>query len=330
MELAETQTGSQQRVPIADETERRPMYWTLKKWTVLAFALVVGTAIAFQSSGTVFAQNAEASYPVSVHDGSCEAPEAEPLHDVDDAVLRESMDDAEMVGQADTPVYEGSTTLDMSIGDLTESERSVIVHASEDQFSVYVACGTIAGAEVDGRMIVPIRPLQSQVLGIAVVDADEGDFLGLGDDEVNLTVYLFSEGLIEATPAAEEPTPLPDQPEAATPTTEPTATPSPTEEPTQTPTEEPIELPTEATLELLEDGSLAPTELTIPAETDFELTLTNLTDSDAEFSVAGTDVSESVPGGDVVTTTINLGEGDHEFSFGDQSGTITAMPTVEQ
>lgn len=308
------------------------MFRSIRKLTILMFAMLLGVATAVSASGAVSAQDAEVRYPLSVHDGTCDDPAAEPEHDLEDAVVRESMEDAELVGESDTPVYEGSTTLDTSLDDLTESTRSIIVHASEEQYNVYVACGEIAGARVDGRIVVPIRPLQSPVIGIAVVDADEGDFLGLGDDEVRLTVYLFREGQIEATPTAGEPTPLPDQPEAATPTAEPTATeePTPTEEPTQTPTEEPLELPTEATIELLEDGSVAPAELTIPGDTDFELTLSNLTESDVEFSIADTDVSETVPAGDVVTTTFNLGEGDYEFSLGDQTGTFTVLPTVDQ
>lgn len=304
------------------------MHITLRLLMYLSFGLILaltGLGTALQSAS---AQDA-VSYPLTINAGTCESPEAQPVQELGDAIERGQMEDAEMLGKQDTPVYENSETIDASFEDLTSSPHVVLVHTSPDQFGTYVACGDIGGAEVDGRLVVPVRPLESQVVGMAIMATDEGGVLGLGDDEFNVTVYLYHEGLLEAASGAGTPTPLPDQPTAETPTPAPTETPAPTNtpEPTQTP-EETIELPSEATIELTDEG-LNPQELTIPANFDFGLTLSNLTDQEVEFSVEGQDITETVPAGEVVTTTLNVEEGEYQYTMGDQNGTFTALPQAE-
>jgi hypothetical protein len=301
----------------------------LRQMLILSFALTFGLASA---AGTVLAQDEEiAGFPVTIHEGNCDTPDANPLHDLGVAMPRAQMEDAEMRGSADVPVYEVDENVGGTFGDLTDSPHVILIHESEANFGTAVACGVIGGADVDGRIIVPVRPLESQVVGFAILNEDDAGFLGLGDDEVNTTVYLYEETLLEAADAASTPTPLPDQPAPAEPATpEPTPTPeeTPTPEATETPEQEVIELPTEATLEYSDDG-LNLSEFTVPANLDYTLNLSNLTENDVEFTIEALDITETMPAGEVQSITINVEEGEYEYQVNGETGTMTALPQAD-
>jgi hypothetical protein len=291
-----------------------PMPYRLRQLFVLSFALVFGLASA---AGAVVAQEdvATGGYPVTIHQGDCENPGADVVHDLGTATSRADMEDAEMRGQEETPVYEVDENVGGTFDDLTEASHVILIHESQDNFGTAIACGNIGGADVDGRIIIPLQPVGDDINGVAILNEDDAGFLGLGDDEVNVTVYLFQETMLddaEGTPIA-----VPEDDDEMV------------DEETPTPENgEVIEVPTEATLQYSDEG-LNVTELTIPANMDFALTLSNTTENDVEFNMEAADITEQMTAGEVQTITINLDQGEYEFQVNGETGTITALPQAD-
>lgn len=134
-------------------------------------------------------------YPVGIHQGSCSEPVAQPAWQLDNALTFgiSDNDDPNVVGmEVSTTVYETSGTIDFQIDDLANDGHAVAVHASSDEFGTIVACGDIAGIQDNGQIVVPLVPVDGgTMVGIAIVDADEAGFFDLGDDQTQLTIYVF-------------------------------------------------------------------------------------------------------------------------------------------
>jgi len=66
------------------------------------------------------------------------------------------------------------------------------------------ACGAIVGPKQDGKLVVALTAVgDSKVSGIAILDEDNSGVLGLGRDQVQVTVYLVDQASgSSATPAA--------------------------------------------------------------------------------------------------------------------------------
>ncbi len=146
-------------------------------------------------------------YPVAIHQGTCEEPVAEPAWLFDNAVQPGTRDDDNgdadnVVGTTTTTavVSETSMTIDFQLEDLANDGHVVAVHASSDEFGTILACGQIAGLVDDGRLIVPLTPVDDgTVVGIAVIDEDESGFFDLSDDQTQVTVYVFDSTATETT-----------------------------------------------------------------------------------------------------------------------------------
>jgi hypothetical protein len=66
--------------------------------------------------------------------------------------------------------------------------HALVIH---DATANPVACGDIAGVDVQDHLAVALRPVDaSGVAGVALLDEDEAT-LEIGDDEVEVKIYLF-------------------------------------------------------------------------------------------------------------------------------------------
>jgi hypothetical protein len=138
-------------------------------------------------------------YPVAIHEGSCEEPTEDPAFQVEENALSIGVDqeDPTAVGTAITrPVFASSGTLDVDFDDLASTEHVVAIHANPQEFGTVVACGAIAGIEVDGQLVIALVPAgDSDVSGVAMITRE--------DDQTQITVYIIGpEKRDEATPAA--------------------------------------------------------------------------------------------------------------------------------
>jgi hypothetical protein len=178
----------------------------------LAFGLVMTGAAAAQDATPepAIADAPPDGYPVAVHEGICAEPAAEAAFEIDNAVqvaaANQEDDDVEIVGTAQGPiVFQASSTLDVTLDDLGETDHVIAVHASDEDFGDVIACGYLAGVEQDGRVTVALAPVgDSTVSGIALVETEETGILDLGDEQVQVTVYIFDSEIGEddmATPA---------------------------------------------------------------------------------------------------------------------------------
>jgi hypothetical protein len=179
----------------------------------LAFGLVMTGAGAAQDATPepAIADAPSDGYPVAVHEGSCAEPASEAAFAIDNAVqvaaADEEDDDVEIIGNVQGPiVYQASSTLDVTLEDLGETDHVIAVHASDDDFGDVIACGQLAGVQQDGRVTVALAPVgDSTVSGIALVETGETGALDLGDEQVQVTIYIFDSEIGEddsATPAA--------------------------------------------------------------------------------------------------------------------------------
>lgn len=177
--------------------------------------LTIGIAFvaSFMFAGAAVAQDATPAgpsegYPIAIHQGTCEDLTAQPNHELGDAVTHGSNnEDAETVGTTEAiPVVMGtSSTVSATIGDLADEGNAIAVHASAEDYDTILACGNVAGINDDGTLVIALNSSEdSTVVGVAILDEDSGGFLGLGDDEVQATVYLFDteEDGAAATPEA--------------------------------------------------------------------------------------------------------------------------------
>jgi len=149
--------------------------------------------------------SSETTHPVAVHEGTCDDPVAQPAAEVaDTAAIGAGSDDPEVVGEPTGPgILEANATIDGSLDDFTGAPHVIAVHASATDYDTIVACGQIAGVKEDGKLVVALTPVdESGVTGIATLDEDTSGVLGLGDDELKITVYLIHESESPATPAA--------------------------------------------------------------------------------------------------------------------------------
>ncbi len=162
------------------------------KTGIMALALSVGVAAA---GGVAVAQEATPGssppaptgatpppvtqvYPVALHQGSCPAPEAEPVVDPRDAqVFGSTAEEPQQVGTSQfPPALTAQLVFELGIQDVTSVPHAIAVHQSPEEFGTVIACGDIAGIVAEGVLIVPIRPVnQGTVAGTATIQEEEGN-----------------------------------------------------------------------------------------------------------------------------------------------------------
>lgn len=173
--------------------------------TLASTLLVTGAAgIAAQEASPTPPTDRGVAYPVSIHEGTCEDPVAQPVGPTIDTVVagykgRES----EIIGTAaEPPVLVATAELDATLDELTGTPHVVAVHASAEAYGEIVACGEIAGYEDAGKLVFGLRSVEgSEVSGVAILDdaptpidkaleaLDQEDLLD--DGELLLTVYVL-------------------------------------------------------------------------------------------------------------------------------------------
>jgi hypothetical protein len=174
--------------------------FALMKTGVTALALCLGlvvaggVAVAQQSTPETTPDPASSpapvsqEFPVSVHQGACPQPEAEPVGDpVNAQVFGSAAEGAEPVGTSEfPPALSAEIALDSPLDEVTSVPHVIAIHNSPEQFGMVIACGDIAGSVVEGVLIVPIRPVnQGTVAGTATVQEEEGS--------LTITVYVVPE-----------------------------------------------------------------------------------------------------------------------------------------
>lgn len=159
--------------------------------SILASGLFAGAGAAQEATPS----SPTEGYPVAIHEGTCDDLTAQPNYEIDNAVTHGSNnEDAEPIGSDEAlPVVMGtSSTIDSSLNDLADQGNAVAVHASADDYDTIVACGNIAGMKDDGKLVVALNSVDdATVVGVAILDEDNAGALGLGDDQVSATIYLF-------------------------------------------------------------------------------------------------------------------------------------------
>ena len=198
--------------------------------TLTAFVATSFAAVAIVSGGTDARQATPAAgdstggnYPVAIHQGTCATPTLQPAYEISNtAPVGADNTDATILGQpTGVPVLTASATVDATLDDVGNGGNVIAVHASPEDYSTIIACGQVAGPDVDDQLTIALQPVgESTVSGIATLSQDTSGVLGLGGDQIKVTVYLFDA-------AANSPA----QPTVATPIA-PANAPAPTETPT--------------------------------------------------------------------------------------------------
>jgi hypothetical protein len=202
---------------------------------------------------------------------------------------------------------------DAGLQDLRDVPHSLVVHGATVDDQDYLACGEVEGISVNEEIVVPLLPVEDTGLtGVAEMQPGDAGFLGLGGNAGAIEVHLWPRLSPLAAQDLVPPTPTPEP--TATPTPVP---PTPTPEPTPTPVV--IEVPTEFTIEFRDDA-MNPEEFTILADTDTEITLSNLTTAARVFFIEGLDVREELPPGETLSITVNAPVGEYGYGIEDEEG----------
>ena len=256
-------------------------------------------------------------YPVTINSGTCPAPDMTAAYEVGTTLpwgLAENADSTVTEGDVLTVNQVINQPLDNLI--LVGQPFSVVV-ASPDDAGTAVACGDIVNEVVDGRIAIKLAPIsESGVAGVAVFDRDEQGFLGLGGEEVHVTVYVITGLVGAAAPATTEATAAAT--EAAAETAAPTA-------PAATTAEGTAAGPT-VTIDA-EDIYFKPNLITLPADTPVTVVFTNKGQAVHNFSLndhnnsglENLNIDVTVNPGETKTFTINAPAGDYYF-YCDQPG----------
>lgn len=158
------------------------------------------------------------TYPVAIHRGTCEAPVAQPVYGFDPPVpVGADQPDAEVLGQPlERPVLISRGSIDASLEDIANAGHVLAIHASVQGFGTILACGQIAGPDLDGLTIALIPVGDSTIAGIAVFSTDSTGVLGLGEDELKVAVYVIETGAVApAEPTAATPIDPADAPQSS-------------------------------------------------------------------------------------------------------------------
>ncbi len=164
---------------------------------LLAASVMLGGAATAQDATPATGDATGGNYPVAIHQGTCEAPTAQPAYQLDNtAPVGADESDAEILGQpTGAPVLTTSSTIDATLADVANGGNVVAVHSSPEEFGTIIACGQIAGPNIDGQLVIALQPVgESTVSGVATLSSDTSGVLGLGDDQIQVTVYVADIG----------------------------------------------------------------------------------------------------------------------------------------
>ena len=192
-----------------------------------AAILIGGAGVNAQDATPAAGDSTGGNYPVAIHQGTCEMPTAQPAYQLDNtAPVGADQPDADVLGTpSGVPVLTSSGAIDATLDDVANGGNVLAIHASPEEFGTIIACGQIAGPSIDGQITIALQPVgDSTVTGIATLSEDSTGVLGLGDDQIQVTVYVIETG---ANSPASPTIATPVAPSNQTPTPEPSASASP-------------------------------------------------------------------------------------------------------
>ncbi|CAN5736316.1 hypothetical protein BH23CHL5_BH23CHL5_19030 [soil metagenome] len=174
------------------------MFGVLSAVILMGAVVVSGSIGTLAQDGEVQVENQMGGQFVSIHEGSCDSPVAASSWDVGEAYLPgtgpEDDEAGEVRGSTDAvAVLILDETVGTNFGEvLDEGQYILAVHRDSENFGDIVACGALGGVVDDGRLVVGLAPVSdSGIQGVAVIDEDSSGFLGLGDDQLSVRVYLL-------------------------------------------------------------------------------------------------------------------------------------------
>lgn len=171
---------------------------------LLASSLAGAAAQGAESTATPTLDEPERglAYPVSIHEGTCDDPEALPVGPAIESGVAGWQPGAEVTGiTTQQPVLVAEADYDGTIEHFTESSHVIAIHESSENYGNIVACGEIAGYVDDGTLAIPMRSEgNSLISGVAII-SDNTTFieealdlidesLTFDHDSINLTVYI--------------------------------------------------------------------------------------------------------------------------------------------
>jgi plastocyanin len=230
-----------------------------------------------------------ASHPAHIHNGTCATlgDVVQPLSDVSEQAINNGtpMAGTEQVGSPNAiPVHSSVTTVQMAFQDIVGGEHAINVHESAENIQNYIACGDVGGTMIgETDLLFGIAPLNNS--GYSGV----GSLHDNGDGTTTVYVYLTQAG----------------QGGAATPQASPAASPVGGQT---------GDTQAGANAISLVDIAFEPNELTIAADTDVTITVTNNGALPHTFTLPdqGIDTGELAAGASA-DVTINLPAGEYRF-----------------
>lgn len=171
-------------------------------WIAIGVIAVLAAGMTLLAGGSITAQETGAvGYPVAIYQGGCDEVAVAPSFELGSTALAGSDEDADSDTEstlrgatAAQPVVMVEATLDTTFATLLDNQDHVVaVHDGVLNPDNIVACGAIGGVVDDGQLVVGVYPQgTSSIAGIAILDEDQEKILGIGEDQVNVTVYLLS------------------------------------------------------------------------------------------------------------------------------------------
>ena len=181
----------------------------------LALALLLGTMT--MGSASAVQGDAALEQSAAIHPGTCDDLDPDPAFNLGTVSpnIEEATDDppggapeipVDFIGFAGaSPVASADTTLDATFDDIFNEDQpySLVVHETSDPSSPVQACGELGGLETDGRISIALQPeTEPGIAGIGIFDEDDAGFLGLGEEEVNVTIHVFTVATVGAPDVA--------------------------------------------------------------------------------------------------------------------------------
>lgn len=176
----------------------------VKMWFSLAIAFLLVSGGMIAGAAHAMQDDTGTEHAVAIHAGTCEDFDPAPAYelgaaspDFEGAVPGAPDDDQPaLIGfPGAIPVATANETLGATFDDLftTDPPHSLVVHSGPEPGDDALTCGELGGVEDDGRIMVALQPVgDARFAGVGVFDEDDAGFLGLGDEEVNLTVYVVT------------------------------------------------------------------------------------------------------------------------------------------
>lgn len=242
-------------------------------------------------------------YPVSIHLGTCDEWEEQPVFELSEAALPGIDSEAEdfaVIGPDDViPVMISDTTLDTTYDQFSGDDSHILaVHQSREEIGTLVACGPVGGLIEGDRMTFGLGPINdSGITGVAIFQSGEEGLL------VRTHLLVSVEQAMEQTGA--QATPVANGTPAAVASVE-----AESGEEEGTPAE--VSEQAAVTVELFDIG-YEPLEFTIEANADVPVALSNIGESMHNFSIDELDISVDVGPGQTQGVTINAEPGEYTF-----------------